>query len=115
MCLQRHDHDLQLFLRRLLRYRAYRVPRFACLLTFPPRQHLQRALARRVLAGRLILLVDHLIRLVDLLELLLDVEASSRLLGGGAALHLVKLDTQRLLVLRAVGAGKRLVSERSRR
>lgn len=69
-----------------------------------------------MLAGRLILLVDHLIRLVDLLELLLDVEARSRLLGGGgAALHLVKLDTQRLLVLRAVGAGKRLVSERSRR
>ena len=68
-----------------------------------------------MLAGRLILLVDHLIRLVDLLKLLLDVEARSRLLGGGAALHLVKLDTQRLLVLRAVGAGKRLVSERSRR
>ena len=67
-----------------------------------------------MLAGGLILLVYHLIRLVDLLELLLDVEAS-RLLGGGAALHLVKLDTQRLLVLRAVGAGKRLVSERSRR
>jgi hypothetical protein len=67
-----------------------------------------------VLAGGLILLVYHLIRLVDLLELLLDVEAS-RLLGGGAALHLVKLDAQRLLVLRAVGAGKRLVSERSRR
>ena len=67
-----------------------------------------------MLAGRLILLVYHLIRLVDLLELLLDVEAS-RLLGGGAALHLVKLDAQRLLVLRAVGARKRLVSERSRR
>ena len=67
-----------------------------------------------MLAGGLILLVYHLIRLVDLLELLLDVEAS-RLLGGGAALHLVKLDAQRLLVLRAVGAGKRLVCERSRR
>ena len=58
-----------------------------------------------MLAGGLILLVYHLIRLVDLLELLLDVEAS-RLLGGGAALHLVKLDAQRLLVLRAVGGVK---------
>ena len=66
-----------------------------------------------MLAGRLILLVYHLIRLVDLLELLLDVETSRLLGGGGAALHLVKLDSQRLLVLRAaVGAGKH---HRSRR
>ena len=67
-----------------------------------------------MLAGRLILLVYHLIRLVNLLELFLDVE-TSRLLGGGggAALHLVKLDSQWLLVLRAaVGAGKH---HRSRR
>ena len=66
-----------------------------------------------MLAGRLILLVDHLIRLVDLLELLLDVEAS-RLLGGGAALHLVKLDALWLLVLWAFGALMRLISEGSR-
>lgn len=66
-------------------------------------------------AGRLVFLIDHLIRLVDLLELLLDIDP-----GDIAALHLVKLYSQGLLVLRvgaagAAGRGKHLVSDGPRR
>ena len=66
-------------------------------------------------AGRLVFLIDHLIRLVDLLELLLDIDPR-----GIAALHLVKLYSQGLLVLRvgaaaAAGRGKHLVSDGPRR
>ena len=63
-------------------------------------------------AGRLIFFIYHLIRLVYLLELLLDIKP--RLLSGCAALHLVKLYSQGLLVLGVVaaGRGKHLIIDR---